>query len=84
MRAHVGPAVTPSPPLHVSPPPLQVARRRNEAGFEELYNLSRCGNGASILCLLVFASGKGCMCYARSSVAGLGALMTAALEAILA
>ena len=73
-----------APPLHVPPPPLQVARRRNEQGFEELYTVSRCGNGSSVLCMLVFAPGKGCRCSARSSVAGLGALMTAALEAILA
>jgi len=63
---------------------FQVARRRNEQGFEELYTVSRCGNGSSVLCMLVFAPGKGCRCSARSSVAGLGALMTAALEAILA
>ena len=64
--------------------PPQVARRRNEQGFEELYTVSRCGNGSSVLCMMVFAPGKGCRCSTRSSVAGLGALMTAALEAILA
>jgi hypothetical protein len=62
----------------------QVARRRNEQGFEELYTTSRCGNGAHVLCMLLFAPGKGCKCSARSSVAGLAALMMPALEAILA
>jgi hypothetical protein len=49
-----------------------------------VYTTSRCGNGAHVLCMLVFAPGKGCKCSARSSVAGLAALMMPALEAILA
>jgi hypothetical protein len=34
--------------------------------------------------MLVFAPGKGCRCSARSSVAGLAALVMPALETILA
>jgi hypothetical protein len=67
-----------------SPSAYQVARRRNDQGYEEVYTTSRCGNGAHVLCMLVFAPGKGCKCSARSSVAGLAALMMPALEAILA
>jgi hypothetical protein len=67
-----------------SPSACQVARRRNDQGYEEVYTTSRCGNGAHVLCMLVFAPGKGCKCSARSSVAGLAALMMPALEAILA
>jgi hypothetical protein len=62
----------------------QVARRRNEQGYEELYTTSRCGNGAHVLCMLVFAPGKGCRCSARSSVPGLAALVAPALETIIA
>jgi hypothetical protein len=66
-----------------SPSACQVARRRNDLGYEEVYTTSRCGNGAHVLCMLVFAPGKGCKCSARSSGAGLAALMIPALEAIL-
>jgi hypothetical protein len=61
----------------------QVARRRNEMGNEALYTSSRCGNGASVLCMLLFAPSKGCRCSARSSVAGLCALVMPSLQAIL-
>jgi hypothetical protein len=56
------------PPPPASPPSLpslphrpQVARRRSENGCEELYTTSRCGNGAHVLCRLLFAPGRGCL-----------------------
>jgi len=62
---------------------FKVARRKNEQGHEEVYTSSKMANGSLVLAQLMFAPGKGCRCNCRSSVPGLGSLMSAAIEAIL-